>query len=380
MTETGVVSYLTISDIHLLHELNETSYIVGSLTEFFDDFKSTSRFVKLDIIFLAGDVFHYYKDSKHPDFVHVLVFMQRLMAFCSRHHIKLRILEGTPSHDHKQSRMFQPIADSFGDALDYKYVEVLSIEVMADINLSVLYSPDEWGGSAKVCQEQTQDLLDRYGLKKVDIACMHGMFDFQMPDIGEHPLKLDSRWYLERVKYFVNIGHEHTFHTFDRILVQGSFDRIAHGEEGKKGAIVCHLDPVNGNRFEFIENKRARIFKTVVVKTDDLDKGIAQVRKFLEKIPDKSYVRISTSKVNPILTVIEEFKKSYPTIRFKKHIDKKQNDDTGDKLRQTISLNDGYSAIAITRDNIVDLILSDPIFQDLGEKESLLRSELDAIL
>lgn len=374
------ISYLTISDIHEFNDQNETSYIADSICAYFDDFKDTSRFAKMDIIFLAGDIFDYFKDTKNPDLVIVLVWMQRLMGFCARHGIKLRVLEGTPGHDYKQGRNFEPLAKTFGDKLDYKYVEVLSIERMEDLGIDVLYVPDEWGGSAAECKLQVQELLDRYGLEKVDIACMHGMFDFQIPDLGEHPLKHDSEWYMGIVRYFINIGHDHVFKTFNRILVQGSFDRIAHGEEGKKGGIVCHLDPGGENSFEFIENTRARIFKTITVKTKDLEKGIEQVRKVLEGLPSNAHVRISSGPSNPINSVIDNFKLAYPGMKFKKHKDKKQIEDTPDKLRETMELGSTYTSVAITSDNIVSLVMSAVETAMEPQQAELLRGELEALV
>lgn len=375
------LSYLTISDIHLYNDLNPTAYILGSLDAYFDGFSDGSRFAKLDIIFIAGDMFDYYRDTKHPDVVMALLWMRRLMAFCIRNKIKLRVLEGTPGHDYKQSKMFTPLAESFGSVLDYKYIEVLSIEKMEDLGLSVLYVPDEWAGSAAVCQEQVQELLDRNGLEQVDIACMHGMADFQIPELGEHPLKHDTQWYLNKVKFFINIGHDHTHKTFDRWLVQGSFDRIAHGEEGKKGGIVCTLDPVNGNSFEFVENKRARIFKTIVVKTKDADKAIQQVNAVLEKLPENAHVRISSLPDNPIFSVFEEFKRTYRSMIFKKHKDKKQGrEEEANKLRDSVLQTATYVPISIHRDNVVDMIFG-AMPDTLTESEkTLLRTELEAVL
>ena len=373
------IDYLTLSDIHCLNDLNETSYISGSIRHYFSDFSPSSPFKDLDIIFLAGDIFDTYRDSKSKDVVLVLGWMRELMGFCARHSIKLRVLKGTPGHDYDQSELFTPLSMAYEETLDYKYVSVLSIEKMEDLGISVLYVPDEWAGSAAKCKEQVIDMLDMHGIEKVDIACMHGMFDFQIPDLGEHPLKHDTQWYLSIVKYFINIGHDHGFKTFDRVLVQGSFDRIAHGEEGKKGGIVCHLRDTE-SWFEFVENKRARIFKTITVKTKDLDEAIEQVRKIVDKLPDNAHVRISTSSDNPILTVIDEFKRAHPKMTFKKHKDKKQSDLKANELTETVGLSTAYDTIAITPGNIVELVLQNiqPALEP--HAKSLLIPELELLV
>lgn len=373
------ISYLTLSDIHTLNDSNETGYICESIREYFSDFKPTSRFVDLDIIFLAGDIFDTYKDSKSNDVVKVIGIMRELMSFCVRHDIKLRVLKGTPGHDYDQSELFTPIALAYEGKLDYKYAEVLSIEKMDDLGLSILYVPDEWAGSAAKCREQVIDLMKMHHLEKIDIACMHGMFDFQIPDLGEHPLKHDTQWYLSIIRYFINIGHDHTFKTFDRIIVQGSFDRIAHGEEGKKGGVVCYLRPGAENWFDFIENKRARIYKTITVKSKDLDTAIEQVRKVLDKLPDNSHVRISTGPDNPILTVMDEFKRAHPKMIFKKHKDKKQHIESVNELAKAVSLASTYEVVALTKSNIVEMILSNIATPLTPEANDLLLAELEAI-
>lgn len=376
------IKYLTISDIHTLNNLNETRYIVDSLYCYFDGFSNKSKFTDLDILFLAGDIFDYFEDSRSPDVVMVLNWMSLLMSFCAKHKIKLRVLEGTPGHDFKQSKLFQAAADGYGDRLDYKYFEVLDIEIMEDLGVSVLYVPDEWKQSAAKAKEDVIEKMESLGLEKVTMACMHGMFDFQIPELPvEHPLKHDSAWYLEIVETFINIGHDHKAKTHERILVQGSFDRIAHGEEAKKGGIVCTLDPVLGNSFEFIENTRARIFKTINVKYKDLDKAVAQVRDGLIGVPCDAHIRISTTPDNPILTVMDELKRSFPGMTFKKHKDKAQirEEEKKNALRETVSLKEAFVSVSITSDNIVNLIMAELSEVEPEDKELLL-TELKGIV
>lgn len=375
------ISYLTISDIHFLNDQNDSQHIYESFMQYMDGFSSKSRFKDLDIIFIAGDIFDTYKDTKHPDNLIVSIWMQLMMAFCKRHGIKLRILEGTPGHDYKQAANYQPLADATGEGLDYKYVGMLSFERMEDLGLTILYVPDEWGGSAAECKRQIIEMMERNNIDKFDIACMHGMCDFQIPEVGDHPLKHDSGWLMEIVRSFINIGHDHTFKVFGRIIIQGSFDRMAHGEEGKKGAVVCHLRMDGEHIFEFIENKNARIFKTIKVTTSNLEKGISQVRAACEKVPNHSHIRISSSKHNPILSVIDEFKLAFPTLKFKKHHDDKQDvQGNGNILRDTVSLKADYVPIALNRDNIIFQIFEniegqlDPLDRDL------LTAELEALV
>lgn len=372
------VSYLTISDIHLYNDQNETTHITKALTEFMDGYQSTGQFSKLDIIFIAGDIFDDARDTKHPDAFESMLWMRLLMGFCARNGIKLRILEGTPGHDFGQAKIFGPLASAVED-LDFRYVEFLSFERMEDLGLTILYVPDEWAGSAAICKEQIIEMMQANDIEKFDIACMHGMFDFQLPDLGDHPLKHDSAWFLSIVRAYINIGHDHTPKFHERIIVQGSFDRMAHGEEHKKGGVVCHLRLNGDHWYDFIENKLARIYKTITVKTMDLEAGVAQIVKVLDRLPANAHVRISTAKNNPILGVIDEFRRAHPKMKFKKHDDKKQAETRNDSLADTVGLTSSYVAISLPKANIVDMTMK--AVGDLSDEDAqLLRSELEKLL
>lgn len=377
---TKDVSYLTISDIHLFNDQNTTEHITKALMDFMDGYASTSRFTKLDIIFIAGDIFDDTRDSKHPDIFLAMLWMSLLMGFCAKHGIILRILEGTPGHDYKQPKMFLPLARSFGDKLDFKYIEELAFEKMEDLGLTILYVPDEWAGSAAVCKEQIIEMMHENGIERFDIACMHGMFDFQIPELGDHVLKHDSEWYHSIVRSFINIGHDHTPKVNGRIIVQGSFDRMAHGEEHKKGGCICYLRQDGNHYYELVENKNARVFKTITVKTQDLEKAVDQVTKTLDKLPADSHIRISTSKTNPILGLIDEFKRSYPGMRFKKHEDTKQSESRQDALSEAVGLKDTYVAISLTATNIVDMAIQHIDIELSDDDLVILREELEAIV
>lgn len=372
------VSYLTISDIHLYNDQNETTHITKSLMEFMEGYKNTSQFAKLDIIFIAGDIFDDAREVKHPDAFESMLWMRLLMGFCARNGIKLRILEGTPGHDWGQAKIFKPLADAI-DGLDFKYAETLSFERMDDLGLTILYVPDEYAGSAAACKEEIIEMMQKNDIDKFDIACMHGMFDFQLPDLGDHPLKHDSVWFMSIVRAFINIGHDHHPKFHERIIVQGSFDRMAHGEEHKKGGVICHLRMDGKHWYEFIENKLARIYKTITIKTLDLEAAVAQITKVLEKLPSNAHVRISTGKHNPILGVFDEIKRAHPGMKFKKHDDKHQAETKNDSLTDTVGLTSSYVSISLNKTNIISMTLNG--IADLSPEDAeLLTEELEAIL
>jgi hypothetical protein len=357
---TSDISYLVISDIHL-GKKDRTEDIIHSLDIFFSNYTLESRFTKLDIIFLAGDVFDDMVETMNSDMYHILSWVGRLMRFCQRYDIRLRVLEGTPSHDYKQSKLFEPLAlatNSSDKALNFKYIEALSIERFDDLDgLTCLYVPDEWTSEPSDTYDQSIQLLKEQGLRSVDIGIMHGMFTYQKPTAAVNiPCHIEDQ-YLSIVERWINIGHVHSYSSFNRILAQGSFDRLAHGEEHPKGAILCRLSP-KGDQFTFLENKEAKIYKTIELKNKDLDKSLLQIENILAKIPQDSYIRIKAKKDHPVYIAFEEVKTKFPMYKLVKlsleseeeqqKIQQEQLDQTGD-----------YTPITINRDNVVDLLMSE---------------------
>lgn len=250
---------------------------------------------------------------------------------------------------------------------------------MVNLNLKVLYVPDEWGGSAEECHRQLEILLQEEGLDQVDIGIMHGMFEYQIPDAGKDPLIHNSEYYLSIVKYFINIGHVHTASVMLRILAQGSFDRLAHGQEEKKGAIQVNLRLNGDHSFEFIENKGAMLFKTFEIPDMDLEIATAKLQSKVDSLPDHSHVRVRAPKGAPIFTVMDFFKKEYPGITFKKDaVDEKET--KKDQLQELINLDTEYTPVYLPKDAIVGMILkevcsADPISaRDLEELTAELES------
>ena len=349
------LSYLTMSDLHAGHPRLRTNELVNHLDWYFGNYSPTHAFTNLDIIFIAGDLFDSALNFRSEDVLLITRWLGSLMQFCSTHSIKLRILEGTPSHDNKQSRISNIVFDLLNVKLDFKYVETLYIEQMEDIGLSVLYMPDEWAGSTAKAQKQVEEMMAEMHLDKVDIACMHGMFRYQVPMQANESLKHNEEFYLGIVRFFINIGHIHTHSTLERIIAQGSFDRMSHGEEEAKGATICYIRKEGDHGFVFLENKHAKIFKTVHVKHLDIDKAVKQITKVADSLPDRSYLRIKAKAGHPVLNVINELKLRYPFINFTKVTEEDDREATM-VVKEVTGLEDDYIPISITKENVVPLL------------------------
>ena len=234
------LKWLTLSDVHLGHKRTSTEEILKNLYIFFKDFTG-EVYSDLDFIFIAGDLFDGLLDYSGNDReIHsIKLWLNSIMRFCHKYSIALRILEGTPSHDWKQSFMAVTIYEIIDLPFDFKYVNSLYIEQHS--KATILYIPDEWTSSTDTTYKQVKELMNNIHIDSVDIAIMHGAFEYQLRQAPAKVQKHNEHLYESIVKYAINIGHIHTHSVHGKIIAQGSFDRLAHGEEEKKGAVVCHL-------------------------------------------------------------------------------------------------------------------------------------------
>lgn len=368
------INYLVISDIHLGHHVNKTEFITNNLRAFFLKYNKFFSKNKLDIIFIAGDIFDRLLPSSGHDFIEASKWLSELIFYCKTNKIKLRILEGTPSHDWKQAKLIFSIIEKLDIQMDYKYIDTLYIEDMVDLGLTVLYIPDEYKHNAEDTYKDVKKLLKSLNMSQVDIAIMHGAFDYQIP------FKLESNHneenYLSIVKHYISIGHVHTSSVRDRILAQGSFDRLKHNEEEVKGAMFITLQD-SGDSCEFLPNENAMKFITLKYENKDLDFIVKDVSKKCESLPVRSNIRILTNNYKDLNKNINSFKDKFVTFKFK--IENLSKDDTEKfTLLEKKIVNDSFS---ITKENITELLTTEMDKHSLSENEkAIFQDELSKVL
>ncbi len=359
------------SDIHLGHKKNPTSNIIKALEEsIFNNQQST----QWDILYLAGDVFDTLLELKSDEVGEIELFATNLLRHCSKHDIVLRVLEGTPSHDWKQSQVFSRMKEIAKIELDYQYIDTVSIEYIEKFNIHVLYVPDEppFQNTDETFNE-VKRLLQINGLTKVDYAIMHGQFDFQLPAHIKNLPRHSSKDYLDIVRYYIFIGHIHTHSLFDRIMAQGSFDRLSHGQEELKGYAVSIVDEYEQNIF-FVENKLARTYITINCENLDLKNTIEYIRDKCFSLASNACVRIKAELKHPIFSNMSELIKMYPTITWSKLVAEEKDKKTIVEKQEDDIL---YTPITIAKDNIVSLIRTR---LDLSVKDSKFNDSCIAIL
>lgn len=310
-----------VSDVHLGHPKNPTERIIANLNRHI----SNDSFLKtIDLLIIAGDLFDRLLAFASDEARAADMWISNLLRRCARNNVRLRVLRGTPSHDRNQSSRFVDNNDKLVKAkvknADLRYVDVLEIEHFDDWDIDVLYLPDEWGATPEDALDQAQKLIESHGLERVDFAVMHGMFDYQLDvDIPSIPRHSSAAW-LDLVKYLIFIGHVHVFSTFERIIAQGSFDRLAHNEEGPKGFVVAEVDPNGDYTSRFIENVGAMKFVTIDVDNPDLPECLLHIEARIANLPDFSYVRVRSAKEHPIQSNLALLKSKWVMLNWTLHV------------------------------------------------------------
>lgn len=341
---------LVFSDVHLYHDRTKTSHIVRGLLKALPD---TEALREIDIIFISGDLFDHEVFMPNTDTRIVINFVYHLLNLCVKYDIVLRILEGTPSHDWKQSKLITDINDNLPEPADVKHAMVLSIEHIERFGIDVLYVPDEWGTGCANTYLEVKELLDKHNLEKVDFAIMHGCFNYQFPvNLVGKPDVHDEQSYLDITRYLIIIGHYHTPSIFERIYVPGSFDRLKHGEEEAKGHLEFTVFDTGAYDVKFIENENAMIYKTMDCSDTPVSEVIRHVSRFLNGLTEECFIRILANKEDAIYSGMRELKQTFPNVNFnislknKNKVKEKMVSETQDIVRPS----------SLLADNIIDLM------------------------
>jgi hypothetical protein len=292
-----------VSDIHMGHARNPTASICKNFRR---EINNAEFLRSIDLLLIVGDFYEKLLSNDSQDSMDSDVEISLLLRNCQRYGVVLRVVEGTRSHDRGQPRRFLTNLDKQRDAglplPDLQYFNTIHIEYIESLGIHMLYVPDDMGNTAQTL-ERVRELMSEMGLSQVDFAMMHGFFPHQLGNIPEQAhLVHDPQAYLALVRFLIFIGHVHTTSQYERIFAQGSFDRLAHNEEGPKGYLRAVVQPDGNFVMEFLENTGALIFKTIAVETDDVVEAILQIDRQVEGLASGSYIRVLTPVGHSILS------------------------------------------------------------------------------
>jgi len=364
--------YLLLADIHLGNNRNKTKDIVRNLDKFFLKYKN--EIITSDMIIIAGDTFDRLLSTNSEESRLAYNWLGRLVVFCKEYGIKLRILEGTPSHDWKQVKLLDNIIESLGvkEEVDYKYFEDLDIEIL-DNGLSILYIPDEWRPKAKDTYQDVLKKMSEHNLEKVDMIVMHGAFKYQIPGIESDSFHNEDN-YVKLTNYTVNCGHVHNRSQYENILVPGSFDRLTFTDEDDiKGGLLVTLE--NGKfNYKVLENKSALLFKSISLTNYDI-KNIKNELDKLAKKYNKGYIRFLVEDKTSITDMLEDLRKLYPM--FKLEVKNIKDKDKKEIKLETVK----REKYTLDKKTIAELINKELSEQSLDKStKEIIKEELNKIL
>jgi hypothetical protein len=341
----------SFSDVHLGHASTPTRLILDNLYKAFPDNAKTGE---LDLILLGGDLFDSELQYSDPDIVEIEKWMYYMLGLCARRHIVLRILEGTFSHDRAQGLNFEKIARMCGLEVDFRYVKSIEVEQIESLGISMLYVPDFTTAEVDRLWKEVQQALASAGVDQVDYCNLHGAFTYQLPPISKVQAACHSmERYLSIVRNYIFTGHIHLSSVWDRILCNGSFDRLSHGEEEAKGHWEALIRQNGEDDFTFVVNEGAKIYKSLDCTHLTLEDSLALIDKTVKTLRPDSAIRLVAERGDPILHALARVRKDYYQFQWTtKSVEVK---DVQKNL--LVDLRGEFKEIDITPDNVFDLMM-----------------------
>jgi len=288
-----VIKQLYISDLHFGKSRIDPIRLRETLLE-----EIAKEIEDVQIIFFCGDMFNQMLFLDHPAAYQAILFITGVLHLAKQHNVIVRFLRGTYTHDREQQR----IIDGLGiQGVNYRVINEIYVETISDWNnndtgkLKILYLPDSLPYRNIIqIYNKIKELYTLVGWDKCDLIIGHGAFSHCFP---EH-IKLPPCVYTvndinQFVSGYVVMGHIHTPSKKENVIYVGSFERMSHGEEEKKGYLIGYKDQDHW-KFKFKENKQATLFITMYPKEHTKENLLNEVYQFIEnKFPNQTgYLRI----------------------------------------------------------------------------------------
>ena len=311
--------------------------------------------IKSNIVFLGGDFFHRLLKLDEVAALESISIAQELISFAEQHNLKIRILRGTFSHDRQQNEIFLSVLSKSKKNVDLNCVDTISLELIKEYDLRVLYLPDNLPYKNKEqVMEVIHSLLKTYGWKKVDIVVGHGYFEHVFPvNVPHPPIVFEYDDFKDIVSGYILMGHVHTTSVYKNIIYAGSFERFAHNEEEQKGFYTVERNRDNWS-YQFVENKDTPYFFTIDLKDEDIDICMNQIDIFVrEKFGEKDgFFRLAHPNTETKQILLQMVHDKYPSLISTA----KSTKDTIEK-RQFIKEFQTCQYVLPTKENLADLTI-----------------------
>jgi DNA repair exonuclease SbcCD nuclease subunit len=275
MTMSEPLRLIFASDLHLgIRSIDQKEMADAFADAFFPILPET------DIMFLNGDFFDTLVLFDNYGFDPVYEVIMGLFRLCDMHNVTLRVLQGTFTHDRKQCERFITFYKNNKFTFDFKFMGTIELEEITrgDRSIRVMYVPDDlpFKSSDEIVSVIKDRMVER-GWDELDYGCMHGFFDFTYPKaISQENCIVFRESQFPFIKKMIDVGHVHQHRISGKVVSNGSFDRLNHGDEDPKGYVKV-LDYPDKYKAQFIENKNSAIFSTLYFK-DNPDTDIIRTK------------------------------------------------------------------------------------------------------
>jgi len=344
------IRVVSISDIHLGHHVTLSESIYENLKAYFYSELHSGT----DILFICGDFFDRLLNLDNKSSSIAITVIHELIQMSITNNFIIRVLNGTFSHDKYQNQLFVTISEKY-KGVDLKVINDISVEKIKELDLTVLYLPDDLPYSTT---EEIYTVIDEIyhnnEIEKVDLIIGHGSMEYTIPEHAHKGKIVFSKDKLESLMNgYALFGHIHTRGINGRIVYNGSFDRLVHNEESTKGFYITTRK--NGiYSTKFIENKDAAKFITLRPFGDDLDELKVDLFRKIDTHFGPYYtghLRIVCKDVTNRSILYNLVMDKYPTLDVSCKTVKELQEEA--KIEQEIQT---FTSISLTENNIAEII------------------------
>lgn len=311
-TSDNSIKIISLPDVHLGHDTTTSIEIIAGLEIAVSESDPFLR--ELDYLLYPGDLFDRLLVLPNQYLPSVRAELRRQLYLAEKYDFEIIILEGTPAHDWKQSKLFIDIAKEIGFTGNIRYVSTLTVETSSKGH-TFLFVPDEWRSDNNKTYREAVDAIKMAGLEKVDFIMLHGQFEYQFPDflgIACH----DSKAWQKLVNHYLFCGHIHTPSHYGKIIFSGSFDRLRHNEEHPKGHYRVTIHPDKPDEIVFVVNELAKDYVSIDCAGMTVENIIEAAGAVSSGLRFGSYIRLVGDKSTGLKELLKVIDREYPQYRW----------------------------------------------------------------
>lgn len=343
---------VSVADLHIGSRADIKRYFEVELMQIVNFVKEK----KPDILAFCGDLYDK-RISKDSEFDHYgNLFVNTIAILCQEIGCLFILIKGTISHDYNQLNSYLHLAKL------NKFVRICNTcQEIEWKGCKFLIIPEEYEYDKYKFYKDTVYNPE----KKYDFVFGHGSFDFACPYATESGrnshILFTTKDFKDNVYGKVVFGHVHIRIAKDNVIYVSSFSRDSFGEEKSKGFLYHEYDEKNKKilKEEFIENKEAPIYKTILASNleDDEKKMFDQLNSIFKDCYKLRVIvtnECTTSKYNNLVAysyknndfVIKKINKGFSKEEEEKN---KENDKKREARKTKLSKYEGMNFYDITK-------------------------------